>query len=282
MSKHTPLRLGVDIEIYEFQQTRGPIRHAVFDFDGTLSLIRAGWQDVMLGLCVEELVKIPATEDRNNLTRICNDFITQLKGRQTIYQMMRLTEEIAQRGGVPLDPHDYKWQYLKRLQTKIAHRLADLKQGAEKDAYQVCGSTELLDDLAHRGTICYLASGTDEQFVISEAKLLGLDHYFADRIYGARDDYRSFSKQMLLERIQAEHEVREDELAVFGDGYVEIECARSVGGIAVGIASLETGERGWDVWKKERLLAAGAQILVPDWRESALLMSFLCGEIHVR
>ena len=282
MSTHTPQRLGVDIEIYEFQQTRGPIRHAVFDFDGTLSLIRAGWQDVMLGLCVEELVKIPETENRNNLTRICNDFITQLTGRQTIYQMMRLTEEIAQRGGVPLEPLEYKWHYLKRLQTKIAHRLADLEQGAEKDAYQVCGSTELLDDLAHRGTICYLASGTDEQFVISEAKLLGIDHYFADRIYGARDDYQSFSKQMLLERIRAEHDVREDEMAVFGDGYVEIECARSVGGIAVGIASLETGERGWDVWKKERLLAAGAQILVPDWRESALLMSFLCGEIHVR
>ena len=108
MPTHTPQRLGVDIEIYEFQQTRGPIRHAVFDFDGTLSLIRAGWQDVMLGLCVEELVKTPETEDRNNLTRICNDFITQLTGRQTIYQMMRLTEEIAQRGGVPLDPLEYK------------------------------------------------------------------------------------------------------------------------------------------------------------------------------
>ena len=105
MPTHTPQRLGVDIEIYEFQQTRGPIRHAVFDFDGTLSLIRAGWQDVMLGLCVEELVKIPATEDRNNLTRICNDFITQLTGRQTIYQMMRLTEEIAQRGDLAVYPN---------------------------------------------------------------------------------------------------------------------------------------------------------------------------------
>lgn len=273
--------LGAAIEIYAPLPNREPILHAVFDFDGTLSLIRAGWQEVMLAQCVEELEQTPTREDRDTLGRICNEFITQLTGRQTIYQMIRLAEEVVLRGGTPRKPREYKWQYLDRLQKKIAHRIADLERGAAKNDYRIRGSTDLLDDLLRRGTVCHLASGTDEQFVIAEAKLLGLDHYFADRIYGARDDYQSFSKQMLVERICADHDVRGGQLAVFGDGYVEIEAARSAGGIAVGIASLESVGYGWDPWKKERLCAVGTHVLVPDWRESELLLSFLCGESDV-
>ena len=70
-------------------------------------------------------------------------------------------------------PLDYKWQYLNLLQEKIAHRLENLEQGAEKKPYRVRGSIALLDELTRRGTTCYLASGTDKPFVIAEAKLLG-------------------------------------------------------------------------------------------------------------
>ena len=139
------------------------------------------------------------------------------------------------------------------------------EQGVEKNPYRIRGSIALLDELTRRGTTCYLASGTDEPFVIAEAKLLGVDHYFSERIYGARDDYQAFSKQMLLEQIRNDHGLHVAELAVFGDGYVEIESA----------------EQGWDEWKKERLRTAGAQIMVPDWQESALLLSFLFGETDV-
>ena len=36
------------LEIICDRVPRGHIRHALFDFDGTLSLIRAGWQEVMV------------------------------------------------------------------------------------------------------------------------------------------------------------------------------------------------------------------------------------------
>ena len=282
MSTAFPIQyLGANIEIYSAPPVRGLIQHAVFDFDGTLSLIRAGWQEIMLSLCVEALERTPTAKDRATLTDICRDFILQLTGRQTIYQMMRLAEEVRKHGGTPCNPLDYKWQYLNLLQERIAHRLETLEQGAEKNPYRIRGSIALLDELTRRGTTCYLASGTDEPFVIAEAKLLGVDHYFSERIYGARDDYQSFSKQMLLEQIRNAHGLHGAELAVFGDGYVEIESARSVDGIAIGIASLESGEQGWDEWKKERLRTAGAQIMVPDWQESALLLSFLFGETDV-
>ena len=40
------------IEIVNQSIPRGHVRHALFDFDGTLSLIREGWQGVMIPMMV--------------------------------------------------------------------------------------------------------------------------------------------------------------------------------------------------------------------------------------
>ena len=137
------------------------------------------------------------------------------------------------------------------------------------------GSTALLENLKRRGVTCYLASGTDHKYVVAETELLELTAYFGGRIYGAQEDHTAFSKKMLIERILADNQLRGAELAVFGDGYVEIENAKAVDGIAVGIASFEGDGGGWDPWKKNRLLQVGADVLVPDWREADLLLSYL-------
>ena len=44
---------------------RGQINQALFDFDGTLSLIREGWQDIMVPMMVEKLMDTPEHEIRN-------------------------------------------------------------------------------------------------------------------------------------------------------------------------------------------------------------------------
>ena len=84
--------------------TRGRIRHALFDFDGTLSLIREGWQDVMIPMMVEILLQTPDARGRGRNRRGGQGVRHRLTGKQTIYQMIQLAEEIAQRGGAPLDP----------------------------------------------------------------------------------------------------------------------------------------------------------------------------------
>ena len=133
MSTHLTQRLGNDIEFYCPPSNRRPILHSVLDFDGNLSLIRAGWQEVTLNQCIAEPEKTPTPTNRDNL-----------------------------------------------FQT--------------------------------------------------------------------------------------------------GNGYVETENTRALGAATIGVASLENGATGWDLWKKDRLRAAGAQILVPYWQESTLLLSLLCGE----
>ena len=125
----------------------------------------------------------------------------------------------------------------------------------------------------------YLASGTDEQYVIEEVELLGLKEFFGPRVYGACDDYRSFSKAMVIERILRENRVQGDSLLGFGDGYVEIQNVKEAGGTAVAVASDESQRSGRpDPWKRDRLIGAGADLVIPDYTDQRLLLAYLWNE----
>ena len=132
------------------------------------------------------------------------DDIMRLNGKQTIYQMIQLAERIQERGGEPREPLWYKHEYLRRLEAHIGARTAGLKSGAiAADQLLVHGARPLLKHLRDRGLHLYLASGTDESAVKQEAALLDITSDFGPHIYGALDDYKQFSKKMIIDRILA-------------------------------------------------------------------------------
>lgn len=141
----------------------------------------------------------------------------------------------------------------------------------------VPGATAMLETLRARDVTCYLASGTDEPYVLDEAVALGISPYFAD-IYGALDDYKRYSKKMVIEHIIDDRDLARGEFASFGDGFVEIEDTKTVGGTAVGVASNEATRRGINEWKRQRLIQAGADLIVPDFREYEPLVNYLLKE----
>ncbi len=104
-------------------------RVALFDFDGTLSLIRSGWVDVMVPMMVEILLDLRTGETEAELKSIVEDFVWRLTGKETIYQMMEFAEHVKRRGGQALDPLEYKKQYLDRLWVRIRGRVEDLREG---------------------------------------------------------------------------------------------------------------------------------------------------------
>jgi hypothetical protein len=126
----------------------------------------------------------------------------------------------------------------------------------------------------------YLASGTDEVFVKQEAELLNLTSFFGKHIYGALDDYKQFSKKMVIERILRENGIQGAHLLSFGDGYVEIENTKDVGGLAIAVASDEAnnGSGRFDAWKHKRLLGVGADVVIPDFRDAEPLLKRIFGE----
>lgn len=258
---------------------RPQISHVLFDFDGTLSLIREGWPAVMVPLFAELLPPISG-ESEETRRRLCFDDIMRLNGKQTIYQMIQLAERIRERGATPRDPLEYKHEYLRRLDERIRHRVAGIHNGTiQRDELLVHGSRPLLELLQQRGLPLYLASGTDEAFVKQEAALLDLTRYFKQHIYGAQDDYKRFSKKMVIDRILRENQIPGEQLLSFGDGYVEIENTKQVGGLAVAVASDEAnnGSGRYDEWKRQRLLRVGADVAIPDFRDAEALLDCIFG-----
>ena len=266
----TAIEIHRDIDI-------GHIGHVVFDFDGTLSLIRDGWQNVMVPMMVDFLLtETDTSETREALEAIVVAFVDRLTGKQTIYQMMQLGEEIARRGGTPQEPLAYKDAYNRRLLPVVEARIAGLAAGTlSAEPLRVPMSLEFLQSLRDMGITCYLASGTDVEFVRNEAELLGVADFFNGGIFGALRDYQKFSKAMVIQNILSDFGLRGSELLIVGDGYVEIENAKAVGAIAIGVASIEDNVYNMNADKRERLIRAGADIIIPDFRDGARLLEHL-------
>jgi len=267
---------GTSIEIHREIQT-GNIHHVVFDFDGTISLIRDGWQNVMVPMMVEFLqTETDTNETKEQLESIVVEFVDRLTGKQTIYQMIQLGEEIEKRGGKPKDPLAYKDEYNNRLLPIVEQRISGLAVGnLSAETLRVPMALEFLQSLHELGIKCYLASGTDVEFVKNEAELLGVAQYFSGGIFGALREYKKFSKAMVIQKILTDFKLSGSELLIIGDGYVEIENAKAVGAIAVGVASVEDNVYNMNADKRERLIRAGADIIIPDFREGEQLLGYL-------
>ena len=256
---------------------RGNVQHALFDFDGTISLVRDGWQTVMVPMMVDILLEETQTDETpEELERVVVEFVDNLTGKQTIYQMMQLCEEVEKRGGIPKQPLEYKDLYNSLLLPTVDERIAKLESGElEAVDLRVPMSLEFLQSLQKRGIKRYLASGTDVEFVRHEAGLLGAASYFDGGIFGALREYQNFSKAMVIQQIFDDFNLTGSELLVVGDGSVEIENAKAVGAIAVGVTSAENNRYQMNADKRGRLLRAGADILIPDFRDGDQLLTYL-------
>jgi len=274
---HSVASFSGQVEFSSSFTPRSQTSHVLFDFDGTLSLIREGWPEVMLPMFVE-MLPARAGETEEARRKLLYEDIMSFNGKQTIYQMIQLAERIKEREGQPREPLWYKREYLRRLDERIRLRVEGIRNGSlRRDDFLVHGARPFLENLRRRNVPLYLASGTDEMFVRQEAELLELTPYFGQHIYGAQDDYKTFSKKIVIERILRENRIKGEQLLAFGDGYVEIQNTKEAGGLAVAVASDEAhnGSGRMDEWKRQRLLGVGADVVIPDYRDGEALLECL-------
>lgn len=255
----------------------GDIRHAVFDFDGTISVIRQGWEDIMVPLMVEMICgDTDSTEDIDAEVR---EYVDRSTGILTIKQMEYLAEAVRRHGltRAPKTAMEYKQIYNERLLEPVRDRLDRLARGeCTQMDLMITGARQFAEGLYERGVEMYLTSGTDEVYVLEEAKALGVAKFFEGRIYGARDDTQFYTKERIIQRILSEHDLQGQQLLVIGDGPVEICNAVAREALSLGVASDEVRRFGWNARKRQRLLNAGADLLVADFRQHKSLLRFLC------
>jgi phosphoglycolate phosphatase-like HAD superfamily hydrolase len=181
--------------------------------------------------------------------------------------MAAFAEHVRSLGGHPHSPKQYKDEFLAAIEERREERLSAVREGrAPAEGLLVPGTMALLEALRARGLRVYLASGTAHEDIVRESALLGLTPMF-DGIYGSSPAH--FNKRQLLEWIVASG-VEGGEIVVFGDGRVEIEEAKAVGAIAVGVASDEEGCLTVDAKKRGWLIEAGADYIVPNFLDEGI------------
>ena len=240
----------------------------LFDFDGTISTLRYGWETVMEPLMVELL-----GEGSEGAVQA---YIDESTGIQTILQMEWLAEEIKSRYGSAKDPWHYKAEYNRRLMETVTRRRQSIADGtASREDYLIAGSENLLKALHSRGITLMVASGTDDPDVKAEVEALGLSKYFS-AISGAPLDKKSCPKEGVI-RSLLQSGVSASKLAVVGDGKVEIMVGREFGARTLGLASNEELRCGINPVKQKRLEAAGADLILGDFLDFDRVIQFLVG-----
>lgn len=257
-------------------EPRPEISHVIFDFDGTLSWIRHGWPAIMHSVFdrhwVADVEETPARRKD-----IFDSIIIGLNGRPTIHQMERFAHLLQERQ-ITRVPELLRAEYQEELDKEIRRRLALIQnRQSTPDEFVVHGGRNLLEWLGHQGLNLIVLSSTIEHRVREEAEALGLTHFFKNRIHGSGENSSAFSKMDVFQRILEEDGIQGKNVLSFGDGPVEIECTKKLGGIAIAICSDETenGSGRMDPTKHSQLLQAGADAALPDFRDAPALMQYL-------
>lgn len=276
---------GTDIEIATALPPQAKFTHAIFDHDGTVSTLRQGWEQIMEPMMIRAILGDRfRTADETLYHKVVGqvrEYIDKTTGIQTISQMEGLLTMVREFGCVPaaqmLNAAGYKAIYNAELMNLVRERIARLQRGelAVED-YTLKNAPDFLRALSSAGIKLYLASGTDMQDVINEARALGYADLFEGRIYGAEDHAAVEAKKVVLERILTE--IGKDQagrLITFGDGPVEIRATHKRGGSTVGLASDEVRRFGLNREKRARLIRAGADVIIPDYSQMSAILKFL-------
>lgn len=274
-----------EIEIINRRTVKSKLQHAIFDHDGTVSTLREGWELIMAPMMIKSILGEKFRDADESLFRQVqarvNEYIDKTTGIQTLAQMHGLVDMIREFGCVPEekipDAAACKQIYNDELLSMVRVREKKFLGGElSLDDLTMKNALPLLRKLYDSGIKLYLASGTDIEDVKNEARLLGYDHMFEGRIYGAVGDITKEAKKIVLDRIlDSIGETDPGNIITFGDGPVEIRETKKRGGIAVGIASNELRRYGLNEKKRTRLVRAGADYIIPDFSQFERLLELL-------
>ena len=249
------------------------IKTAIFDFDGTVSTLREGWEEIMQPLMLSLIS--PDKEPSKELIKEVQSYIDESTGIQTVFQMQWLSKRVEQSTGILLDEWWYKDQYNDHLLQMVEKRIDKIKTGKkEAEDFRIAGSLEFFKQLHSKGIKVYIASGTDDIDLQKEIEILGIAPYI-EKACGAPHREASCPKEKVISDLLNDPELLANEIVVIGDGKVEIMLAKESGALAIGTATDEKQRKGINQQKQQKLIKAGADCITGDFLELDGLLSYL-------
>jgi beta-phosphoglucomutase-like phosphatase (HAD superfamily) len=188
-----------------------------------------------------------------------------LNGRPTIVQMEAFSDLLCKHDGPRLWPTNLLNDYQARLFALIGERYRAIQSDAKAAAHWlVPGAVSFLRVCRDKRLPVIVISGTEIEHVRREARLLRIES-LVNVWHAPKGDDPKFSKRRVIDNLAVELRLRGNEMLAFGDGVVETEEIKRVGGIAVAVATYEPPNRAINSAKRERLIQAGADAVIADY-----------------
>ena len=261
--------------IKPIERKRNSIKVAVFDFDGTISTLRQGWEKIMEPLMIE-MITVSVPPEQELLSKV-RDYIDESTGIQTICQMYWLVSQINLYNRNP-EVHDawwYKDEYNHRLLKIVNGRTEKLLNGEiSAEDYRIKGSYDFLSELKNKGIDIYIASGTDDSDVQREVESVGIKQ-FVKYVTGAPFRSADCSKEAVIKSLIEDQGLHGSEFVLLGDGKVEIGLGIEAEAITIGTATDEIKRFGINELKRKKLIKAGAHAIVGDFLNFPEILDWL-------
>lgn len=235
---------------------------AAIDFDGTMSLIRIGWQQVMHGVMKSALQQYHPRPDR--IDDDIRTYIAHSTGQPSIIQMAWIDEQMMLFGGPQRGAQFYLDQFSNGMKHQIDARIASITDDTTADSFMINGARQFLFTLARRNIHIALVSGTEQSHLIRESAALRIDSFFDAGIYGPGSHAPNFTKHDAIARLITEYNVPPGGLLSVGDGPVEIKAGKALDGYSLAVASDEHGG-GLDADKRQHLIDVGADAVIANF-----------------
>jgi phosphoglycolate phosphatase len=235
----------------------------IFDFDGTISLLRSNWVDIMQSQFELELGN--SIDKYPELRQAIRNYILESAGAPSIQQMEQINVFKAEYAA-DVDRKNsagYKKHYESMLDVELQQKYAKIQANVNMiDLYLVPGVKAFLQHILDAGSKIYLASGTDKKHVQHETHLLNLSVYFT-KIYGPSDENVNATKGAAIDDISNHEQVSNTDMIVVGDGPEEIRQAfkRSIPSIGI----VYEKDKSLQKYKTKALENAGATFIINDF-----------------
>lgn len=271
------------VEILRPMPANMRITFCMTDWDGTLSLLRSGWPELMLQTAREALTEAGARGERlEGLISQYGRKVSERTGQPTIRQMMALEELIENETKVRMDRWKLKEAYNARLDALRRERIRILADDPDRrKEFLVAGAVEFFEALKERGVQIAAVSGSDHETVLADVKALGLGHLFGKSVFGydrKRHGEMGDAKESVIRAMIQKEGLAGNNLLVVGDGPIELEVGERAGGCALALVSNEGNDPtgiNTEAEKRRRLMAANPHLLIYDFGSLPELLSIL-------
>jgi len=130
------------------------------------------------------------------------------------------------------------------------------------------GVLELISKLEGRGIAAGLVTGNLEKIAHAKLKKIGIDHFFKIGGFGSDHISRTTLVKIAIKRAGRKFDLTSPLRAFhFGDAPQDMGAGREAGVVPIGVA---TG-----VFSADQLTAAGAEIVLPDLRDTDKILNIL-------